>query len=113
MVTVLSAMRGRPTFLVGGFVMAGIVLCHERSLTRACFVAQNRGMDTSIQGRLCDAKAKHLQEPVKPRHEFDDDAVCIHCGFDGAEWHHWKHWTHEGKAHPEAKPPLCTRSRGA
>lgn len=42
-------------------------------------------------------------------HEWDDDAVCIHCGFDGAEWHHWKHYTYEGKAQPEAKPPLCTR----
>lgn len=43
-------------------------------------------------------------------HEFDDDAVCIHCGFDGAEWHHWKHHTYEGKAQPEAKQPLCTRA---
>lgn len=51
--------------------------------------------------------------PPPPRsstgHEWDDDAVCIHCGFDGAEWHHWKHHTYEGKAQPEAKPPLCTR----
>lgn len=45
----------------------------------------------------------------KTGHEFDDDAVCIHCGFDSAEWHHWKHHTYEGKAQPEAKPPLCTR----
>lgn len=22
------------------------------------------------------------------RHEFDDDAVCVICGFDGAEWKH-------------------------
>lgn len=21
-----------------------------------------------------------------PPHEWDDDACCIHCGFDGAEW---------------------------
>ena len=21
-------------------------------------------------------------------HEWDDDACCIHCGFDGAEWRH-------------------------
>lgn len=50
-------------------------------------------------------------QPVRSRtgHEWDDDAVCIHCGFDGAEWHHWKHNTYEGKAQPEAKPPLCTR----
>lgn len=46
---------------------------------------------------------------TKTGHEWDDDAVCIHCGFDGAEWHHWKHHTYEGKAQPEAKPPLCTR----
>ena len=41
------------------------------------------------------------------RHEFDDDACCIHCGFDGAEWHHWKHNTYEGRAQPDAKAPLC------
>lgn len=41
-------------------------------------------------------------------HEFDEDAVCIHCGFDGAEWSHWKHNTWEGKA-SDAKQPLCTR----
>lgn len=50
-------------------------------------------------------------QPVRSRtgHEWDDDAVCIYCGFDGAEWHHWKHHTYEGKAQPDAKPPLCTR----
>jgi|GEM_PF-2618028 len=41
------------------------------------------------------------------RHEFDDDAVCIHCGFDGAEWWHWKKHTHEGLAQPDAKEPQC------
>lgn len=53
------------------------------------------------------------EPPRPPRsstgHEYDDDSVCIHCGFDGAEWHHWKHHTYEGKAQPEATPPLCTR----
>jgi hypothetical protein len=44
-------------------------------------------------------------------HEFDDDAVCIHCGFDGAEWHHWKHNTWEGKAKPDARQPRCTGRR--
>jgi hypothetical protein len=46
----------------------------------------------------------------RTEHEFDDDAACIHCGFDGAEWHHWKHNTYEGKAHPETKMPPCTRA---
>ncbi len=22
-------------------------------------------------------------------HYFDEDAVCVDCGFDGAEWHYW------------------------
>ena len=39
-------------------------------------------------------------------HEFDDDACCIHCGFDGAEWAHWKRNTYEGKA-SDARQPLC------
>jgi hypothetical protein len=42
------------------------------------------------------------------RHEFDDDAVCIHCNFDGAEWSHWKRNTYEGRA-SDAKAPLCER----
>lgn len=41
-------------------------------------------------------------------HDFDDDACCIHCGFDGAEWHHWRHNTWEGRAQPEARQPECT-----
>lgn len=40
-------------------------------------------------------------------HEWDDDGCCIHCGFDGAEWHWWKHSTYEGRAHPEARMPRC------
>lgn len=43
-------------------------------------------------------------------HNFDEDAVCADCGFDGAEWYWWKKHTYEGKAHPEAKPPLCTHT---
>ena len=42
-----------------------------------------------------------------PAHECDEDAVCVHCGFDGAEWWHWKHNTYEGKASDEKSPP-CT-----
>ncbi|MEY2689154.1 MAG: hypothetical protein RL375_3352 [Pseudomonadota bacterium] len=54
-----------------------------------------------------------MTEPdaVVYRHEFDDDACCVHCGFDGAEWHHWKHNTHEGRSQPEAKQPICTVPR--
>jgi len=32
------------------------------------------------------------------QHEYDDDGCCIHCGFDGAEWHWWKTSTYEGRA---------------
>ena len=41
------------------------------------------------------------------KHEFDDDACCIHCGFDGAEWWHWQKMTNEGRANPDAKEPVC------
>lgn len=52
-------------------------------------------------------------EPTVRHHDWDDDGCCIHCGFDGAEWHWWKHSTYEGRAHPEARQPLCKeRSNG-
>jgi hypothetical protein len=44
-------------------------------------------------------------------HSWDDEAICIHCGFDGAEWHHWKHHTYEGKA-SNARIPSCNKSLG-
>ena len=47
-----------------------------------------------------------VERQVRP-HEWDDDGCCIHCGFDGAEWHWWKHSTYEGRAQPEARQPLC------
>ena len=43
---------------------------------------------------------------VRKGHRFDDDAVCIHCGFDGAEWWHWKRNTYEGRA-SELSEPDC------
>lgn len=49
---------------------------------------------------------RHLNCP----HEWDDDAVCIHCGFDGAEWAHWKKNTYEGRA-SDAKMPPCKGDR--
>ena len=54
-------------------------------------------------------------------HEFDEDATCIHCGFDGAEWHWWKTNTYEGRAlagdecEPEdrIRMPECTHKEEA
>lgn len=43
-------------------------------------------------------------------HDFDDDACCIHCGFDGAEWHHWRHNTYEGLATRDTQPPCSEYS---
>jgi hypothetical protein len=42
-----------------------------------------------------------------PPHEWDDDAVCIHCGFDGAEW--WSIYVQgippgERETQPRCKP---------
>ena len=50
-------------------------------------------------------------EPTVRHHEWDDDGCCVHCGFDGAEWHWWKHSTYEGRAQPEARQPLCKERR--
>ena len=43
-------------------------------------------------------------------HEFDEDACCIHCGFDGAEWYWWRHNTYEGKDSEESQPD-CKQGR--
>ena len=50
-----------------------------------------------------------MSEPQAPRHEWDEDACCVKCGFDGAEWSHWKKNTYEGIASDE-KMPLCGES---
>ena len=52
------------------------------------------------------AGASPVERRVR-RHEWDDDGCCVHCNFDGAEWHWWKHSTYEGRAQPDAKEPLC------
>jgi len=41
------------------------------------------------------------------KHEWNEDAVCRHCGFDGAEFWHWKHNTYEGRA-SDMTQPECT-----
>lgn len=46
---------------------------------------------------------------VKFPHVLDNDATCVCCGFDGAEWHHWRHSTHEGQA-LQTPQPLCITS---
>ena len=43
-------------------------------------------------------------------HDYDDDGVCLHCGFDGAEWHWWKRSTYEGRA-STLERPLCVPKR--
>ena len=42
-------------------------------------------------------------------HILDDDAVCVLCGFDGAEWWHLKQ-CHNPEGHPDLGPraPECT-----
>lgn len=41
------------------------------------------------------------------RHEFDDDAVCAHCGFDGAEA---SYYSKRGYAHEYEGTEICTGS---
>lgn len=38
--------------------------------------------------------------PARLRHEWDDDACCEHCGFDGAE----AHWV-RSQTHPDDREP--------
>lgn len=47
-------------------------------------------------------------------HEYDEDAVCTVCGFDGAEHAHWRKSTYEGRAaDAEARrtPPCIPHQR--
>ncbi len=53
-----------------------------------------------------DYRIFEVEPAVKYKHQYDEDACCIKCGFDGAEWSHWKHHTYEGKASDE-KYPIC------
>ncbi len=51
-------------------------------------------------------------QPAEPKpHEWDDDGCCLHCGFDGAEWHWWRFSTYEGRAQPEARMPACREAK--
>lgn len=42
-------------------------------------------------------------------HEYDEEAVCVYCGFDGAEWHWWRYSTYEGRAADaeQQRVPAC------
>lgn len=51
------------------------------------------------------ATQEQKQEQANIAHEWDDDACCIICGFDEAEWWHWKHNTYEGRASIIKQPP--------
>lgn len=35
-----------------------------------------------------DIAAEYRAAELHGVHLFDDDATCVLCGFDGAEWHH-------------------------
>lgn len=64
-------------------------------------------MTNPLEKLVKQAQQQQQKEESYRHHEFDDDACCIHCGFDGAEWHHWKHYTYEGQAQPAIKMPRC------
>lgn len=41
---------------------------------------------------------------AEPQHEYDDDCVCVKCGFDGAEWAHWRRSVgYNGMAQPKCQ----------
>jgi hypothetical protein len=41
-------------------------------------------------------------------HDYDDDAVCVICGFDGAEWVHYRNTRHPDDRDGE-RAPECMR----
>lgn len=46
------------------------------------------------------------EKVIEQPHQFDGEAICLRCGFDGAEWSYWKNFTHEGQA-SDARQPTC------
>lgn len=79
----------------------------SRNAMSQCIESVNREAEqreTHRQEWLAEVAARQFPLP----HEWDEDACCIHCGFDGAEWYYWKHSTYEGRASAQ-KQPLCTR----
>lgn len=62
-------------------------------------------------------EARYVREHTPPikrgGHKLDEEAVCIHCGFDAAEHWHWRNMTYEGRyaaLDGKADEPLCTRA---
>lgn len=53
---------------------------------------------------------EHVAEQIR-EHEWDEDGVCIHCGFDGAEHYWWKSSTAEGRAMKTPEPACVMRSK--
>jgi hypothetical protein len=56
----------------------------------------------------------HASDPVAiiEGHQLDDDACCIVCGFDAAEWYWWRYSTDEGRALMTPIPFCITKSDG-
>jgi len=68
-------------------------------------------IDADIAGEEAYRRA-HTPPMKHDGHELDEDAVCIHCGFDGAEHWHWSTQTYEGRAAAldgKANEPRCKR----
>lgn len=42
------------------------------------------------------------------QHEYDEDGVCVICGFDGAEWVHYRASQHPDDRDPNERTPQCT-----
>lgn len=46
------------------------------------------------------------RDKARLAHDWDEEAICTKCGFDGAEWDYWRHHTYEGRA-SDAPLPSC------
>lgn len=65
------------------------------------------GVDAQFEALFGGALLPPIVPPTPRGHEFTEDGICLHCGFDGAEFHHWKHHTAEGLASDASCPPCA------
>lgn len=92
--------------------------CDESYSTEALLLAKRRVslckaavLSAMRSGSTNPPKAASIapeQGRVVPAHTFDDDSVCVRCGFDGAEWWHLERTKPFSERQPE---PGCESAK--
>lgn len=65
------------------------------------------GVDAQFEAIFGRNLLPDIAKPVPLGHEFTEDGICSHCGYEGADFHHWKHHTPEGLASDATCPPCA------